>query len=90
MNGRRMAASDEHKIHKINNGPGLYLEGHASERMRGLWVTEEGGDTVLRITIDHKPGIDEVMQYLGPTEAMRVGQAVQACAIAALRNRAKW
>ncbi len=85
-----MAASDEHKIHKVEPGPGLYLEGHGSERMRGIWITEECGDVIVRMTINRFPGIDEVMQYIGPTEAMRISQAFHDCAVAALKKRAKW
>ena len=85
-----MAASDEHKVHKFLDRPGLMIEGHALERMGKLIVDTEGGDVALRVVIDRLNGIDEILQYLGPIEAMQISQAFHDCAIAALKGRAKW
>lgn len=68
------------------NKIGLGLFGRPGEKMEDLMVYEENGSVHIWLTFEKGK---QIMQYLSPDEAMRFSQALDRCAIAALRNLAK-
>jgi hypothetical protein len=65
-------------------GCGLLAPG-AADHVRGLRVFEEGGSVQVWVETD-SAGINDVLQYLTPAEAMVFAKAFERCAIAALKN----
>jgi hypothetical protein len=76
----------ENRVRTVND-IGAGLAGGANERLVDIRVYEESGSVRVEVETDAS-GINEVMQYLSPIEAMKFAQAFKRCAIAALEHTA--
>lgn len=70
---------------KKENG-GVFISFKGTERVQWMATDIESGRVVIKIGGNFKTGIDEVMQYLSPTDAMALSKSLRALAITSLEE----
>lgn len=74
---------------RVSNTPdGLVFSGDPCERIEIIKIQVCHGRVEVWIKVNNGGAIDELVQYLGPTEAMAFSSAFRRAAIAALEQEA--